>query len=61
MMLKLRKELPIILFTGYSETVSPEKARAVGISAFLMKPVVKETLAKTVRQVLDQGRSVEDP
>ena len=30
MMLGLRKELPIILFTGYSETVSPEKAKAVG-------------------------------
>ncbi|MHB8108677.1 MAG: hybrid sensor histidine kinase/response regulator [Syntrophorhabdaceae bacterium] len=53
MMLDLRKELPIILFTGYSETVSPEKAKAVGISAFLMKPVVKTTLAETVRQVLD--------
>ena len=55
MMLELRKELPIILFTGYSETVSPEKAKAVGISAFLMKPVVKKTLAETVRQVLDRG------
>ncbi len=52
-MLAVRKDLPIILFTGYSETVSPEKARAAGISGFLMKPVVKRELAETVRQVLD--------
>ncbi|MEN6616090.1 MAG: PAS domain S-box protein [Syntrophorhabdus sp.] len=54
-MLEVRKLLPIILFTGYSETISPEKAKAIGIRAFLMKPVVKKTLAETVRQVLDRG------
>jgi PAS domain S-box-containing protein len=58
MMLESRKELPIILFTGYSETVSPEKAKAAGIRAFLMKPVVKKTLAETVRHVLDRVRSL---
>lgn len=54
-MSKLRKDLPIILFTGYSEAVSPEKAKAVGINEFLMKPVAKRKLAETVRRVLDDG------
>ncbi|MGA3174254.1 MAG: hypothetical protein ABSE25_07505 [Syntrophorhabdales bacterium] len=52
-MLEIRKDVPIILVTGYSEIVSPEKAQAVGISEFLLKPVVKVTLAETVRRVLE--------
>jgi FixJ family two-component response regulator len=52
-MLAVRKDLPVILFTGYTETVSPEKAKAAGIKEFLMKPVLKKKLAETVRRVLD--------
>lgn len=52
-MLEVRTDLPVILFTGYSETVSPEKAKAAGISEFLIKPVDKRELAETVRRVLD--------
>ena len=52
-MLELRKDMPIILFTGYSETVSPQKAKAAGIAEFLYKPVVARDLAETVRRVLD--------
>ncbi len=36
-MLGVRKELPIILCTGYSEIMSAEKAQEVGICAFVMK------------------------
>ncbi len=52
-MLKVRKGMPIILCTGYSEMVSAEKAREVGISAFAMKPLVRKEFAQTVRGVLD--------
>jgi PAS domain S-box-containing protein len=52
-MLEKRKELPIILCTGHSETASPEKAQEVGIRAFVMKPVARKELAETVRRVLD--------
>ena len=52
-MLELRKDMPIILFTGYSETVSPQKAKAAGIAEFLYKPVVARELAEIVRRVLD--------
>jgi PAS domain S-box-containing protein len=51
--LAVRQNLPVILFTGYGEAVSPERTKAVGISEFLMKPVVARELAETVRQVLD--------
>jgi len=52
--LAVRPDMPIILCTGYSESVSEERARAAGVSAFLMKPVVLAKLAHTVRDVLDE-------
>ena len=52
-MLEVRKDLPIVLITGYSEAVSPEKAKSAGISGFVMKPLVKRELAETVRRTLD--------
>jgi hypothetical protein len=30
---------------GYSEAISPEKAKSIGVSEFVMKPVVKRELA----------------
>ncbi len=51
--LGVRKDMPIILCTGHSDTVSPEKAQTLGIKAFVMKPVVSGDLARTIRRVLD--------
>jgi len=53
-LLAIRKDIPIILCTGYSETVSPEKAREAGIREFLLKPLTKQELAFAVRRVLDR-------
>ncbi|HME42250.1 MAG TPA: PAS domain S-box protein [Syntrophorhabdales bacterium] len=52
-MLRVRKEMPIILCTGCSEAVSPETAKDVGIRQLLMKPLVKQELAQAIRRVLD--------
>ncbi|MEW6595720.1 MAG: ATP-binding protein [Thermodesulfobacteriota bacterium] len=53
-MLQVRPELPVILCTGFSEGMSQEKARALGIRRFLMKPVVLAELASAVRAALDE-------
>lgn len=45
--------MPILPCTGYSELVSAGKAKEAGISAFVMKPMVRKELAETVRRVLD--------
>jgi len=50
----IRADLPIILCTGFSELINEEKAKALGIRGFLMKPVDMKNLAKTVRRVLDE-------
>ena len=49
---QIKPHIPIILCTGYSKKISKEKARAIGINAFLMKPVALSDMAETIRQVL---------
>ncbi len=53
----IRPDIPIILCTGFSELINKEKANALGISKYLMKPVAKKELAKAVREVLDERKS----
>ena len=54
-MLSLRPELPIIMATGYNESIDEEKASRIGIRSFLLKPVKKATMATALRTVLDNG------
>jgi CheY-like chemotaxis protein len=51
-LLALRPDIPIILCTGYSELVDKEKAKRMGIRAFLMKPLVLRDLAVSIGSVL---------
>jgi PAS domain S-box-containing protein len=53
-MMKIRPDIPVILCTGFSELISEERAKGLGIRAFVMKPVVKRDMAETVRRVLDE-------
>jgi DNA-binding NtrC family response regulator len=54
----LRPDMPIIMCTGFSQLVDADKARAAaGIKAFAMKPLTKEELVKTIRNVLDEEGS----
>ncbi len=52
-LMKIRPDIPIILCTGYSKRISEEKAKEMGIRAFLMKPIVMRDLAETVRKALE--------
>ncbi len=52
--LAIRPDIPVILCTGYSRQMSNEKAREIGIRAFVMKPLTQHELANTVRRVLDE-------
>ncbi len=53
-LIRIKPEIPIIICTGYSARINQEQALAMGIHAFVMKPVVKGELAVTIRKVLDQ-------
>ncbi len=52
-LLKIRPDLPIVMCTGYSASVSAEKAKEAGAREFVMKPLSVLELAKVVRSVLD--------
>jgi len=52
-LLASRPGIPVILCTGHSDSVSPEKAEEAGIKEFLMKPLRRQELAVAVRRVLD--------
>ncbi|MDY6952812.1 MAG: response regulator, partial [Thermodesulfobacteriota bacterium] len=52
-LIEIRPDIPVILCTGHSERINEERAMAMGIRAFVMKPIVKREIAMTVRKVLD--------
>ena len=53
-LIRIRPDIPIILCTGFSPLITEEKAKAMGIREFVMKPLVMHEIAKTVRRVLDE-------
>jgi PAS domain S-box-containing protein len=56
-LLEIRHDIPIIVCTGFSHTMSAEKANQLGLKGFLMKPVNGVVLAKTLQKVLqDRAR-----
>jgi PAS domain S-box-containing protein len=54
--LKIRPDIPILLCTGHSDTVSSETAKEAGIKEYLIKPLTKQELAQTVRRALDVNK-----
>jgi len=52
-LLAVRPDIPIILCTGFSEIVSEKRAKEIGISMFLLKPLLRKELASAIRAVLD--------
>ncbi len=57
-MMDIKPEIPVILCTGFNEAITEEKALAMGIDKFVMKPIVKDELAFTIRSVLDNRKAL---
>ncbi len=47
-------DLPVILMTGFSENITPEEARRMGIAQFITKPFSTALLGKAIRDALDE-------
>ncbi len=58
-LIDIRPDIPIILCTGFSETVSSAKAESVGIKRLVMKPINKKEMAHITRSVLDDGSAAD--
>jgi PAS domain S-box-containing protein len=53
-LLEIRSDIPIILCTGFSEIMDENKAKAIGIREYVMKPIVRDEIAGTIRKVMDE-------
>jgi len=54
-MLRIRPDIPIIICTGFSYTMTPEKAQTLGIRKYLPKPFNGHQLATILQQILGQA------
>ena len=52
-LLHIRPEVPIILCTGFSHSMTQQKAQAMGIRAFLLKPLLIKDLGRNLQEVLN--------
>jgi signal transduction histidine kinase/CheY-like chemotaxis protein len=57
-LMEIKPGIPVILCTGFNESITEEKALAMGIDKFIMKPIVKDELAGTIRSVLDSPKAL---
>lgn len=52
-LLKIRPNLPIILCTGFSYSISAERAKSIGIREIIMKPFAVRELAYVIKRLID--------
>ena len=66
-LLAMRPDLPLIVCSGFSQTFTPEKAKALGVRDYLHKPFSKQELAQSLERALaapgqrqaDNGKDLE--
>ena len=51
--LHIRPDIPMILCSGYSQTISQEEARSYGICEYIQKPFSIGSIADTIQKVLN--------
>jgi len=49
----IRPDIPVILCTGFSEDIDEHNYKTRGVSGFVMKPIVPEKIARTIRRVFE--------
>jgi len=50
---EIRSDIPIIMCTGFSETIDEDRAKNMGILAYIMKPFLIDEIAKTIRKIFN--------
>lgn len=51
---RIRPAIPVILCTGFSDLITKEKIKSLGVRQILIKPLVRHEIALTIRQALDE-------
>ncbi len=55
--MQARKDIPIVLMTGYDQLEDPKKLETLGIRTVLLKPFRKGVLGDTLRKILEKNES----
>jgi PAS domain S-box-containing protein len=55
-LLQIKPTIPIILCTGFNTKIDEDKAKAMGIRAFILKPILKRDIAEAIRSVLEEKK-----
>jgi DNA-binding NarL/FixJ family response regulator len=53
-MISIKPGIPVIICTGFSDENDVNRAKAMGVKGYLMKPIAISDLAEMVRNVLDE-------
>ncbi|MDY6971931.1 MAG: response regulator [Thermodesulfobacteriota bacterium] len=53
-LLEIKPDIPVILCTGFSEAITEEKAKAMGIQEYILKPVDKSMMSRAIRRALER-------
>lgn len=51
-LISIKPDIPVILCTGFSDVISEDEAKAIGIKEFIMKPIVVSEIARKIREIL---------
>jgi len=54
--IEIRKDIPIILCTGYTEKLNKEQAKEMGITRYINKPLAGKELCFLIREVMDEAK-----
>jgi DNA-binding NtrC family response regulator len=52
---EVRNDLPVVLMTGYSDMITPEKIEQLNIRGLVMKPLAGRKLGAAIREALDNN------
>jgi PAS domain S-box-containing protein len=55
-LIAIRPDIPVIISTGFSERLNETQAEQLGIKAFMMKPIARSEMIRTIRTVLDADK-----
>jgi len=55
-LMRIRPDIPIILCTGFSEVITADEAKALGVREFVMKPFTAREITETMRRILDSKK-----
>lgn len=50
----IRPDIPVMICTGHSDFIDAQKAREIGIAAYVTKPIVIKEISTAIRNVLDR-------